>query len=442
MTAPRTIVRGATTAITRRTTLRKAFLAPWHPGVEQAWLYSLAHAQQRTGVAVHHATLVLTHHPLVVTPEHDNLPEFLRLLHHDTSCALNTLLARERYDEPGELFDDRSTHLMRLLDAASQSATLQYDHLNTVAAGLVDRPEHMPGYRFDFGLWRSGYLEVKRPDFYFSRERPEVLRLEISPPPLLLQAFDGDINKLAHNMQRLATDAARELRAARSRPALGARQIARMHPWSEPRTLRETRGTRVPTFRIGARGIAGQELRGAAGRETRAFRKSYRTALDARRAGDSEAVFPYGTYQMRVEHSVPIADPPEPGTALITSPGPLLCDIKAELEADKALRLVDASQESRTPKHIELLDEVRAAFRDEAGDICQRASGGMDFATEAAAPETPAAPKAGAREIEVVRRRFARDRSDDGPSIRRIVTLRDRRMGRPPNLGHGSDPPA
>jgi len=80
-------------------------------------LYSLAHAQQRTGVAVHHATLVLTHHHLVVTHDHDNLPEFLRLLHHDTSCALNTLLARERYDRPGELFDDRSTHVMRLLDS-------------------------------------------------------------------------------------------------------------------------------------------------------------------------------------------------------------------------------------------------------------------------------------------------------------------------------------
>ena len=35
VTSTRIVVRGATTAITRRTTLRKAFLAPWHAMLEQ-----------------------------------------------------------------------------------------------------------------------------------------------------------------------------------------------------------------------------------------------------------------------------------------------------------------------------------------------------------------------------------------------------------------------
>ncbi len=136
VTAPRIIVPGATTAITRRTTLRKAFLAPWHPGVEQAWLYSLALAQRHTGVAVHHATRVITHNHLTVTPERDNLPCFTRMFHHELSCALNTLLARQRYDQPGELFDGRA-HMMRLCADAAQSTQLIYEHLNPVAAGAA-----------------------------------------------------------------------------------------------------------------------------------------------------------------------------------------------------------------------------------------------------------------------------------------------------------------
>jgi hypothetical protein len=425
MTAPRIIVAGATTAATRRTTLRKAFLAPWHPGVGQAWLYSLAHAALRTGVAVHHATRVLTHHHLTVTPDRDNLPEFLRLFHHDSSCALNTLLARERYDQPGELFDDRSTHLMRLLDAPAQSATLLYEYLNTVAAGLVDRPEHMPGYCFDFELWQRGVIEVKRPDFYFSSDRPELLRLPVTPPPLLLAAFDGDLDKLVYSMQRLASDGARELRAARSRDSLGARALVRMHPWSEPRTLRETRGKLVPSFRLGARGIVGRQVRIEAALETRAFREQYRCARNARRAGDLRARFPYGTYQLRLQHSVPVA--PAPIAGLINKPGPLLGDVLAELGSAKRHRV------DRAEGRFALVDEVRDAFREEAVDICEQASATMDFAAEQG--------RGAAADVIVVRHRFARGRVDGDARTRRVVTLRDRRLGRPRATRQGADPP-
>jgi len=100
MTSPRVIVAGATTAITRRTTLRKAFLGPWDPWVQQCWLYALADAQRHSGVAIHHGVLVVNHEHLTVTPSHDNLPEFVRRLHRDVSCAINTLLIAHRYDAP------------------------------------------------------------------------------------------------------------------------------------------------------------------------------------------------------------------------------------------------------------------------------------------------------------------------------------------------------
>jgi hypothetical protein len=457
VTAPRIIVPGATTAITRRTTMRKAFLAPWHPGVKQAWLYAMALAQSHTRMAIHHATLVINHHHVTGTPEDDQLPLFLQMFHHELSCALNTLLARERYDQPGELLDKRSTHLMRLCDEGAQSTTLAYERLNTAAAGLVARPEHMPGFVFDFGLWKAGYIEVPRPDFYFSVRQPKVLRLEVTPPPLLYRAFGGDMDKLVHAMERLVEQGLRELRAKRKSEPLGARRITRLHPWSEPRTLRETRGGRIPTFRIGARGIVGQQQHIEAAVETRAFRQEHREVRLARAAGAVERVAPYGTYLMRVRHGAPMAPPPEPFAAIVTRPGPTLREVKAELEARAARGVAPVQQEPR----FELMQQSGQALRDEAEALCEHACDGMDFrsppravsspSTAASDEGDPQPDEAAAHPaahpdrsaVAVVRHRFdPPDRDGRDRASRRVVTLRDRRMGRRHRIRHGSDPPA
>ncbi len=434
--------------------MRKAFLAPWHPGVKQAWLYALAIAQKRADVAVHHGAPVITHHHLTVTPERDNLPLFVQIFHHELSCALNTLLARERYDQPGELFDARATHMMRLCDDAAQSTHINYEYLNPVAAGLVSRPEHMPGFTFDFDLWLAGHIDVQRPDFYFSDRQPEVLRLEVTPPPLLYRAFDGDMDKLVYQMKRLSEQGARELRAKRKDPPLGARAVTRLHPWSEPRTLRETRGKRLPTFRIGARGIVRHHAHIEAALETHNYRRRHEDARVARKGGDFEHEFPFGTYQMRVQHGVPVADP-DLSTAIVTRPGPTLRDVQLMLEqrADRG----QPQPDSQT--RIELLDRTREALLEEAEAICEHAGDGMDFrdsqpsavrtdsqpsdhghanGDQAATPDTNAPTR-----VATVRHRFDKRRSDgsdaDAP---RVITLRDRRRGRPPGTRHGSDPPA
>ncbi len=240
VTAPRIVVKGATLALTRRTTFRKAFLAPWHPLVEQCWLYALADAQRVTDVAVHHGVRVITHHHLSVTLPRQSLADFLQRFHRDVSCAINTLLAHERYDAPRHVFDKRSSHAMRLLDAEAQASHLVYEHLNPVAAGLVARPEQMPGTVLDFGHWRSWRrCRVRRPDVYFEDSRPEELWLSLTPPPLLYQAFDGDLDALVHHMRRLSDDGARAIRDARRRPPIGAAKVSRIHPWNEPKTMAE-----------------------------------------------------------------------------------------------------------------------------------------------------------------------------------------------------------
>ncbi len=298
-------------------------------------------------------------------------------------------------------------------------------------------------------LWKVGYIEVERPPFYFGKSRPERLRLELTPPPLLYHAFGGDIDRLVYHMNRLAEDGIRAIRAARKRPVMGARALRRLHPWSEPRTLRESGGGRVPTFRIGARGIVGRVERIGAAKEVHSFRSDHEDCRVARRDGDHERRFPFGTYAWRAYHGAPVERAPLPG-AVIAKPGPILCDVQAELDRERRAR-----DEVRDESHA-IVDAVRQAFVEEAGEIVEEAT--LDLAEPT--PHRSARGKAGTngekndntashgggepagdeRGLAVVRHRFDKRRAE---TARRIITLRDRRRGRPPRGAgsHGSDPP-
>lgn len=442
MSAPRIVVAGATTAITRRTSFRKAFLAPWHPAVAQIWLYSLAYAQSKTGVAVHLGQLVLNHQHLDVTPSRDNLPEFTHRLVSDTSKGLNALLKRERYDAPGSVFDSRQPHHMRLLDAEAQVGHLVYEYTNCVAAGLVDRPEHMPGHVFDFQAWKRGYIEVSRPDVFFDpKTRPDRLRLEVTPPPLLYAAFDGDLGRLIYHLERLAAENVRSLRTARRAPAAGARAVRRVHPWSEPRRTREASGRVVPSFKIGARGPArkGQHVRAAL--EVRGFRAAHRRARALERSGEDNVRFPFGTYGARVQRAAAVEKTvPE---AWVTAPGPTLEQVQAELAS--------SGRDPATDEDIirlRLPDRMRAAFAEQAASVCDEEL--LDLSAVAAdqgpgpgaADDKPDRIKAQRGSPIAGTARGTDAGLPDGSTPRRIVVLRDHRRGRPCRPRHAADPPA
>lgn len=429
MTAPRIVVSGATTALTRRTTLRKAFLGAWHPLVRECWLYALADAQRHTQVAVHHSVLVVSHHHTTVTPLHDNLPEFLRRFHRDLSCALHALLCQERYDAPRELFDDRQTHAMRLMDSAAQARHLVYERLNPVAAGLVDRPDRMPLRGLDFGLWKTGYIEVERPPVYFGPSRPTRLRLEVTPPPLLFRDNGGDLDALVYKLERIVEDGVRKHRVRRSRPVLGARGLRRLHPWSEPRTLRESRQPRVPTFRVGESGQDGvlQRIEGA--REVRGFRARHRQAFRERRRERHERLpFPFGTYAARVLYGAPTDAEPAEG-ARVARPGPSLDDVRGQVGT--------AGGGSRsTALSMDALVRCLADDIEGAADLEE-----LEYLTGRDPMPTGGAPEEDERPSTVVRHRFAKG---PGPRTRRQIVLRDRRRGRPVGATRrrgSSDPP-
>ena len=393
MTAPRIVVAGATMALTRRTVSRRAYLAPWHPLVEDIWLYALAYAAWKHDVAVHHGVLMVNHDHLTVTPRRANLPAFMQLFRRDVSCGLNALLEEEGYEPPGQVFDGRQAHAMRLLDAEAQMSHLVYERLNPVAAGLVARPEDMPGAVLDLGRWCGGALEVRRPPVYFGRSRPEALPLPVEVTPLVYRQFGGDTRAAVYALEQLEKDGARAIRAARGgRPVRGAEALRHIHPYDEPQTPREPRGQPVPTFRIGARGILGRTLHVQAAGEVKGWRKGYRGSLrDYREQVATPEPFPYGTYEMARFHHAPVADAPPPG-ALVCAPGPLLDDVKDEL-AQLAAPQRDALRAAR--HHAQR--EVAAAFAHEASQLvahAQAASAGDPGAS--LVPHVTCPPEAGA----------------------------------------------
>ncbi|MDD9967198.1 MAG: hypothetical protein OXR73_13275 [Myxococcales bacterium] len=57
--------------------------------------------------------------------------------------------------------------------------------------------------------------------------------------------------------------------------------------------------------------------------------------MGVRLAGDLNAEFPFGTYHMCHFNGAPVAEAPHAGEALITAPGPLLCDVLDLLEQER-----------------------------------------------------------------------------------------------------------
>jgi len=387
--------------------------------VDDIFFWCLALACAKCGVTLHHAVRVGSHYHLTVTLLEERLGDFLYRLNHSMSCALNVLLVKERYDAPGQLFDGRQTHVMRLLDAEAQMASVLYERCNPPTAGLSETCDGIPGQTLPPALWKSGAgIEFEMPKVYFA-SGPKRRRLRTEPPPLLFLAFGGDVDALVHHLTKLEREAERKIRdARRGRPVRTPDEVRAIHPYDEPKTLREAGGQTVPCFRVGGGPLA--RMKGAV--EVTAWRKQYREARKRWEAGDRDAVFPHGTYQMRRRYDAKVADPdPE---AWVSAPGITMEEAKALVAAGEAERDKD------------LVNRVRAAVMDGLDELLRDEPEDKPDPDEPASAESTNRPRPSA----VTLHRFDNYRPRDGqehPS--RLIRLRDhwrRRKGR-----RGQPPP-
>ncbi len=294
MTAPRQVVAGAVYLVTRRCAQREFLLRPSR-AANQLLLYLLAVAARRFDVPIHAFCVLSNHLHLILSDPNALLPAFHQFLDALVARAQNASLGRwEAFWAPG------SYSAVRLLSPSDVVDKTAYVLANPVAAGLVAAGSVWPG------LWSApdriggeGY-RVNRPKHFFDPKgaMPESATLELTTPP----GFESAAQFRAELELALEAgeDEARSHWHARG-GFLGVRRVLAQKPTARP-------APGEPRRELNPR-IAGRDKWKrieALGRLVE-FLKAYRIAWKARRAGEAAAMFPHGTYQLRVLHGVPCA---------------------------------------------------------------------------------------------------------------------------------------
>lgn len=299
MSQPREIAPGATYLLTRRVLRRHLLLRP-DAAINQLLVYALAVSARRYGVEVHALCAMSTHLHLVVTDVQGVLPRFLQFFHRLVAMGTKVLRKWE-----GPVWDHEPTSVVRLLTQAAVVEKIAYVLANPVAAGLVRHAREWPGVKVDVGELGRGVLRATRPSAYLDPENPQWLEqatLPLTlPPGIDHESAEGFRHQVAAELGRLENQAHAEAERQKLR-FLGAERASMVSPY-ERATSFERQRERNPTFAVGRE--QGDAWRAAAA-ALRAFRSSYRAALKRWCAGVRNALFPVGTWWMRVFHGVPI----------------------------------------------------------------------------------------------------------------------------------------
>jgi REP element-mobilizing transposase RayT len=290
MTAPRPIVPGAVYLITRRCAQRQFLLRPSQL-TNEVFQYVLAVAARRHRIRVHGFCVMSNHAHLLVTDPEARLPDFQRDLGALVARAMNAALGRwESFWSP------ESYSAVRLVSPEDVVRKAAYALANPAAAGLVRTGRLWPGLWSDPERIGAGPVELRRPQHFFSEKGglPEVASLELTAPA-------GFVSPAEFRAQVLSAVAKRERRAEQKfgrNGFLGVARVLKQSPFSRPST---TEPRRKLSPRVAARNTW-KRIEALA--RDKAFLQAYRSAWAARRDGETDVVFPAGTYLLRVAHGV------------------------------------------------------------------------------------------------------------------------------------------
>ncbi|KYF78867.1 transposase [Sorangium cellulosum] len=301
MSQPREITPGATYMITRRVLRRHLLFRP-DAAITQLLIYALAVSARRYGLRVHALCAMSTHLHLIVTDVAGVLPRFLQFFHRIVALGTKVLRTWE-----GPVWDHEAPSVVRLLTRAAVVEKIAYILANPVAAGLVRHAREWPGAKVDMDALGHGVLRAARPSAYLDPENPqwpEEITLSLSLPPVIEQdGAEAFRQEVAAELERQEAQAHAEL-LRQGRRFLGAERVGEVSPYARATSFEALRECN-PTFAVGSEQGDAWRIAGAA---VRAFRASYRAALERWRAGVRSVVFPAGTWWMRVFHGVMVQD--------------------------------------------------------------------------------------------------------------------------------------
>ncbi|MBI5485913.1 MAG: hypothetical protein HY905_01130 [Deltaproteobacteria bacterium] len=274
-------------------TLDRMFLLRPDDFVTRVFWFCLAYAAAQCNVLVHGFVCLSDHYHLVVTDPNGVLPVFMERLNTLLARALNAYRGRwECFFSPG------SYSAVRLETPADVLDKLIYVLANPVSAGLVEHGAEWAGAT-SVG-WRFGERrEFERPGGRFFDAGgclPERVGLTLAPLPGYDELPAGGLDELVRERLMARETEVREGFRVAGRLFLGMDGVMRFDPSDRPRTFEPRRGINP---RVAARGR--DERLGAIGRWV-GFLREYREAWRRWRGGDHGAMFPFGTWLMRVRH--------------------------------------------------------------------------------------------------------------------------------------------
>jgi len=308
MSAPRPVFPGSFISITRRCTQRQFLLRP-DDETNNAFVYCLADAAQRTGVQVILSQMESNHHHTAAYDPDGRHPEFREHLHKMMAKCQNAL--RGRWEN---MWSSEESCVVEVITAEDLLNQLVYIAINPVKDGLVEKVHHWPGPNFVRALLRGKPLKATRPRHFFRDEgsMPEQLELVLGLPDHVEHRATF-LAELERRIAEVENNVAQE-RTKTGRQVLGRRRILRQS-WRDSPDSREPRRNLRPRF-------AGQDpaTRFALIERNRQWRACYVKARAAMLAGE-QAQFPYGTYWLRRFVNVTVTPPPESNrTALVSRP--------------------------------------------------------------------------------------------------------------------------
>ncbi|MCP5045065.1 MAG: transposase [bacterium] len=306
MTAPRNIRPDVTRLITRRTTRRHYLFTPDEEGlVEQLYWYTTAVFAQRFGIQLHMMQLLSSHLHEALTDTKGQLSAFFERRNQMFANALKVVLGW-----PEEVLAKEPANWVELPTAEAVVKEMAYTAANCVAAGLVRTPQRWPGAKVLVNEVGQRVVTVKRPDVYFDPNNPDwpdEVSIPIVMPKLLTDAYGSDDacrEVLAAALDELLRKTRRDNQRT-GRGYAGAKRVLKIRHTRRANS-RETFGSRKPTFAA----AGNQQVARACIDRRRTFLAAYRDAWTSWKAGDRTAVFPYGTWKMRIFHGAPCHSPP------------------------------------------------------------------------------------------------------------------------------------
>lgn len=259
--------------------------------------YCLGYVCEKYSIELHEFIFLSNHYHLVLTDPRGELPAFMRDLNSLIARALNSSYGRWE-----AVWSSDPYCAPVLCDGADILAKCVYTLCNANEAGLVRYVREYDGL-CSWGLEYGRSLEFPKPEGFFSPEMSARAFVTLSRPRELWPDADDrtvrdEIRRAVRNREG---DNTRRVRA-QGGSFLGMKRVLRQR-------ITDTPSSRAPRRGIRPR-VAGRSrwARIEALERNQQFQSQYRAARVRFDAGERDVLFPVGTYKLRVESNVRVAD--------------------------------------------------------------------------------------------------------------------------------------